>query len=465
MSDLQIVLIIIGGIIIAGVLIFNWWQERKFHQQIENNFSAFNHENTSGEPILDTIDLKPDTDKFDDPDFSISERSFEEENTDKIDPIADSVRYFEDETEVISFPELALEADLITTPPAFSDQAPKSATHEGIKAIIEDAFKHEAAKEEESFSASSEQQELVSTQSQSSEPTQASTALPDELHEQVDLVAVLYLQGEAPVRDVAQSLKGGFNGYDKPSFVHIESGSEWMLLSDAASKPEQQDRLVSKISCAIQLADRAGAITRSVLNRFQLAVENLALDVNAQVEWQSTNDALSDANALDQFCIEVDKTMGFHLLHGENGAFTGTKLRGLAEAQGFELSADGIFKYYDVIEKNAVAGLTAATPSFVMFNRDHHPFSADMLRSSVVKSITFQLDIPHVNNAIDAFNQMLQIAKQMETGLNAQLVDDNNRPLGDVQIEKIRHQLKIIQATMLNKGITPGSGCAHRLFS
>jgi len=53
----------------------------------------------------------------------------------------------------------------------------------------------------------------------------------------------------------------------------------------------------------------------------------------------------------------------------------------------------------------------------------------------------------------------------METGLNAQLVDDNNRPLSDVQIEKIRHQLKIIQATMLTRGIAPGSDCAHRLFS
>jgi FtsZ-interacting cell division protein ZipA len=65
----------------------------------------------------------------------------------------------------------------------------------------------------------------------------------------------------------------------------------------------------------------------------------------------------------------------------------------------------------------------------------------------------------------EAFNQMVQVARQMEIGLNAVLVDDNNRPLGDMQIEKIRQQLKVIYATMLVRGIVPGSDSARRLFS
>ena len=43
--------------------------------------------------------------------------------------------------------------------------------------------------------------------------------------------------------------------------------------------------------------------------------------------------------------------------------------------------------------------------------------------------------------------------------------DDNNKPLGDMQVEKIRQQLKKIQASMLARGVIPGSDCAHRLFS
>ena len=84
---------------------------------------------------------------------------------------------------------------------------------------------------------------------------------------------------------------------------------------------------------------------------------------------------------------------------------------------------------------------------------------------SVVKAVTFQLDIPHVQNCAEAFNHMVQVARQMETGLNAVLVDDHNRMLTDIQIEKIRQQLKIIQAKMLVRGIVPGSDSALRLFS
>lgn len=471
MSDLQIVLIIIGGIIIAGVLIFNWWQERKFHQQVDNNFSTFNPETVTTEPSLGADNLQLNADKFDDHDFSINDQSLNEDDSQhSLDHIAEPVAYVEDavlELPTEYEPENALNNTATLHSATYAE--PKSTKHDDIKAIIEDAFKQEVFSQEASVNDSLATPEHAEASTQTIEPAlpqAVAPSLPEALHSQVDLVALLYLQGAARVTDVLKALKDGFDGYDKPNFVHVQTDTGWCLLSDIASKAEFANQAVAKVCCSMQLADRAGPITRGVLNRFQLAVESLGLDLNAHVEWQSTSDAIHDANALDQFCIDVDKTMGFHLLHGDNGAFTGTKLRGLAEAQGLELAADGAFKYYDAaINNNAASSSFSPMPSFVMFNRDHHPFSVDMLRTSVVKSITFQLDIPHVKNCIEAFNQMVQVAKQMETGLSAQLVDDNNRPLGDAQIEKIRHQLKIIQATMLTRGITPGSDCAHRLFS
>lgn len=472
MSDLQIVLIVIGGVIIAGVLIFNWWQERKFHRQVENNFSAFQHEAVETPTAPDAVGLANDVNPFDDQDFSISTDAFDDIDN-RAEPDTEPTVLIEDTFTQPSIEQAPSSSDLSPSFIASELQQTsveadtKSSKHNDIKAIIEEAFKqtpaanHAAAPE---LTAAEPAPIAAEAETLPAEPQAAS--LPAALHNQVDLVALLYLQGAATINDVLKSLKDGFDGYDKPSFVHVQTESEWLLLSDVASKPEFANQAISKICCSLQLADRAGPVTRSVLNRFQLAVESLGLDMNAHVEWQSTSDAANDAIALDQFCIEVDKTMGFHLLHGDNGAFTGTKLRGLAEAQGMALATDGSFKYIDEAAKNAAsASADAAIPSFVMFNRDHNPFSIEMLRTSVVKSITFQLDIPHVKNCIEAFNQMVLVAKQMETGLNAQLVDDNNRVLSDAQIEKIRHQLKIIQATMLTRGIATGSDCAHRLFS
>lgn len=454
MSDLQIVLIVMGGLIIAGVLLFNWWQERKFHQQIDKNFSAFQQEipDITNEIASDSTDSfsAEAIPKLDDEEFTIEPQHIAD------DDIEPSIAKFQSalETEEDTLPGTLTEQE----PETFDalNEVPAPAKHAQIDPMIENVFDDSAI-----------EADIASTEYKNNNADSESAAgrLPSILHNQVDWAALLYLQGAASVKDVLASVKDEFSHYDKPTFVHVMTDQGWLLLAEIADKAEYGQLPISKICFSIQLADRAGPISRSVINRFQLAVETLGLDMNAHVEWQNVGDALNEANALDQFCIEVDKTMGFHLLHGENGAFTGTKLRGLAEAQGMALCADGAFKFYDESTQNAGTDKNVAQPSFVMFNRDHHPFNVEMLRNSVVKSITFQLDIPHVSNSIEAFNAMLLVAKQMETGLNAQLVDDNNRPLTDVQIEKIRHQLKIIQATMLTRGIAPGSDCAHRLFS
>jgi len=480
MSDLQIVLIVIGGLIIVAVLVFNWWQERRFHQQVENNFSSIKSDALLEEPSLDTAQLY---DAEDDPDhdaFSINHDLIHETQPAKHEPalevhdhIDDQAVYSEPETtyiapETIQAPATseAADAEVPFATAERDDSLPQAnpVNHDGIKAIFQDAFSKspdvtnapELAAGKVPSSAGEVQPEAALAQS-----------LPAKLHAQVDLIALLHLADVSTVGQICGVLKSDFDGFDKPMFIHVQTPDlRWLLLSDVASKPDFANQKISKIACSLQLADRAGPVSRNVVNRFQLAVESLGLDISAHVEWQSTGDAVADAAALDAFCIDVDKTMGFHLLHGENGAFTGTKLRGLAEAQGLELSADGSFKFFDeAAQKQAALASAAAAPSFVMFNREHHPFSPDMLRQSVVKGITFQLDIPHVHNSTEAYNHMVQVAKQMETGLHAQLVDDNNRPLGDVQIDKIRHQLKIIQATMLTRGIAPGSDVAHRLFS
>ncbi len=475
MSDLQIVLIIIGGLIIVAVLVFNWWQERRFHQQVENNFSSIKSDALLDESLLHTSDVLDTEDHFEDIDFSINHDLINETSIAAQEPVIGIPDQFD---EIASYSETSYSAadqtsaidetmSRDTAGEAFAVAEPKAAdsifnnpdikpvNHDGIKAIFQDAFNKNPA---------SDNPQQINTDSAQSvtedvKPETPAQNLPAKLHAQVDLIALLHLANESTVDQILNTLKNDFDGYDKPVFLHVQTPDlRWLLLSDISSKPEFADQKVSKIACSLQLADRAGPVSRSILNRFQLAVETLGLDIDAQVEWQSTTDAAADAVNLDAFCIDVDKTMGFHLLHGESGAFTGTKLRGLAEAQGLELAADGSFKYYDDASKKQA-------PSFVMFNRDHYPFSPEMLRQSVVKGITFQLDIPHVTNCTEAYNHMVQVAKQMETGLHAQLVDDNNRPLGDAQIEKIRHQLKIIQATMLTRGIVPGTDVAHRLFS
>lgn len=500
MSDLQIILIAIGALIIAAVLILNWWQERKFHQQIEKGFIKLHDDALLDEPSLDVTKLYQPADEFKhDPEydpptieqsaFAISESADEDmrelpselistpvglpvgavdeydslnkNSTEEvyIDTVYSELSHKVNESAHLSNDKYSANAKHSAAEPIQEESKP--ARHEEIKAIFNEVFSNAGTGYAADKPAGDSQNASDALTESLNEPV---LSMPAMLHAQMDLTAILYLAAESTVRELNLAINGMFDGYEKPVFIHIlDSNKQWGLLQEAADKLQNLNNPVSRLACSIQLADRAGAVSRSALNRFQLAVESLGLDINAHVEWQSSGDALAAANALDAFCIEVDKSMGFHLVHGENGAFTGTKLRGLVEAQGLVLDADGTFKYFD--EATLKQGTNPKLPSFLMFNRDQHPFSPEMLRTSVVKAVTFQLDIPHVKHCAEAFNQMVKIARQMEIGLHAVLVDDNNRPLNEIQIEKIRQQLKVIHAKLLVRGIVPGSDSALRLFS
>ena len=50
MSELQITLIAIGALIILAVLVINWWQEKRFHNQVEKSFSPLQRDALLDEP-------------------------------------------------------------------------------------------------------------------------------------------------------------------------------------------------------------------------------------------------------------------------------------------------------------------------------------------------------------------------------------------------------------------------------
>lgn len=488
MSDLQIVLIVIGLLIIVAVIIFNWWQERKFHRQVEKSFSSFNRDVVLDDPKLDVASLLDTINETSTDHFPVeaaqSEQAFEfsvdtQETLDDVPPAHNAIDEQTPEPELKEPPPIKAfnKVDTQENPEQeLSVNIKNNSQHIDIKSIISDAFSQSgtlASSSGTTFKANMDTavtpapehsaQEHKLQQDIKAEDEEHVLSIPQALHPQIDLTAILHLAFDTPANTINNGFMALVSGYDKPVFVYVlDADKEWKLLSQLLANPLHANHQVSKIACSLQLADRAGAVSRNTLNHFQLTVETLGLDSNAHVEWQGTGDVLAAAAALDAFCIDVDKTIGFHLVHGENGAFTGTKLKGLAEAQGLTLAADGTFKYFD---QDAASGELKPQASFVMFNRDAYPFNAGMLRTSVVKGVTFQLDIPHVKQSTEAYSKMVQVAKQMAASLNAMLVAENNKVLNDVQIEKVRQQLQVIHATMLTRGIAPGTDYARRLFS
>ena len=504
MSDLQVTLIALGAVIILCVLLYNWWQERKFRLEMASSFI---------EPKKDALidDFEINADAFEETELTHTIKS----RLDSEEPVNDDSQLDSPDFNDLVFDENINEADAEV--PAFAEdeyissdeisahlslQPHIQASVHNLDDVVELDYFNQTMNEDWSHAV----QPVVHHLNQSDITTKPNTkpniaqqdtgktvaqqaiaqpvslvgstlggaALPvleeADLSEQIalskavdakiDLTAILHLE-----KDLAKvTLNHALNDFidlvtelDKPIHVFgLNADGIW----DSISTDTTPNQTYTQLTSSLQLADRGGAVSRATLNRFQHAVELLGLELGSQVEWLGSDNPLDFSQQLDQFCIDVDKIIGFHLVQGESGAFHGTKLRGLAEANGFSLGQDGAFHYR---ESQTPSGEGSAL-LFSIIHQNNQPFTTEGLRNIVIKGITFQMDIPRVKNCAEVFNKMVNIAQKMQQGLGAHLVDDHQKSLTELQINKICLQLQTIHTVMLTYGIAPGSPTALRLF-
>ena len=430
MSDLKIALIVLGALIIAGVLVYNWLQERNLRDEVSREFIVPQKDVLADDFYIDTDayvekELAGVSDKMKSTTYAIPVKIRDEP------AMAEPVFAVLDDNVLI---EATIQADVKT----FATN--KTPFNESAENAFISSTDRQAQLQQESI--------VKADLHQKTQGIQAN--LPSVIHPQIDLTAILYATKNIGVNEM-QALKTTITDIGLSTMLHgLDSEDKWHLLGESAPSAN-----FKQVACSAQLADRCGPIAKNLLNKFQFAVEDSGLALNAHVEWQGSGDALQRAIELDQFCIEVDQMISVHLTQTES-PIHGTKFKGLAEANGLTLSADGKFQSVSNGKDE---------PLFVLIDTNNQPFTAENLRTNVLKSVTFQIEIPKVANCEQVFNQMIIMAQKMATSLNARLVDDNQRLLGDLQIEKIRQQLKVIHATMVARGIMPGSPASMRLFS
>jgi FtsZ-interacting cell division protein ZipA len=435
MSDLLLVLMILGAIIIGGVLVYNWLQEKKLRKEVSSDFIV-----PQKDVLSEDFHINADAYVIDKDMAEITQKSkhFEQKT------IPGDIQIAEDQ-------DIAAE---ITSVPAAQAAAPSTAKNYVESQILASSVEEDLAEElaETSLTAAlpvadPEISEPIVKAAMHEKIQAAQVNLPESAHPQIDLTAILYANKDIASQDL-NTLKEALSQISLPTTLHgLDAQDKWHVIDEKELDGFKQ------VACSLQLADRGGPVAKNLLNKFQFAVEDAGLNLNAHVEWQGSGDALQRAIELDQFCIEVDQMVSVHIAQGD-APIHGTKFKGLAEANGMQLKEDGKFYLY-----------ANDTVLYTAIDTNNVPFTAESLRSNVLKSITFQVEIPKISNSEQVFNQMIMMAQKMANSLNANLVDDNQKPLGDLQIEKIRQQLKVIHATMVARGVMPGSPSSMRLFS
>jgi hypothetical protein len=259
-----------------------------------------------------------------------------------------------------------------------------------------------------------------------------------ELVEPVSALQILHSQRSTLVRINKPVHWVGYN----------ERTREWQRLK------HDSDIDIRRLRVGLQLVNRLGPVSEGDLSIFTGAMQALADELMAVADMPPSR-VLDQAAEIDRFCAAVDLEIGLNLV-SRAGAFSGTKIRALAEAAGMVLGVDGLFTRYD---DNGRA-------QFSLQNYESTPFSADALRTLTTHGLTFLLDVPRVDHGERVFMQMSEIAKRFAETLQGALVDDNRQPLSESQLDHIRREfIGKPQATMASFGLAAGSPQALRLFS
>jgi FtsZ-interacting cell division protein ZipA len=437
MSDLQIVLIVLGVFIIAGVVVYNWLQEKKLRENITDEFIVPQKDVLVEEFYIDAealVEKEFANDAHKSKLINKLNEGTRKEPVFSTNPLPD----YPDELS----PSLAVEVELEPSNSKDTRFQPEAeeVIEEAPLAISKRIVTPEPEIKVEKHILPAEFEPLVTS------------ALPDDVHSQIDLTAFLYATKNINGQSLNAMMHNMLKDVGVLIMLHgLDQNDRWHLITDATSEND----LFKQIACSMQLADRRGPVTKPVLNKFQFAVETIGLEFNAHVEWQGKGDPALRAVDLDKFCMDVDQLVSVHLMQGDT-PIHGTKFKGLAEANNMQL-IHGRFCYVDNEKSN--------TTQFILINADEQPFTADGLRQNIVRGATFQIEIPKVVNCEVVFTQMVAIAQKMANSLGAQMVDDNQKPLGNLQVEKIRQQLKVIHAKMVARGVMPGSASSLRLFN
>lgn len=218
--------------------------------------------------------------------------------------------------------------------------------------------------------------------------------------------------------------------------IEFYTGDAWHLAEKLPA-----DALVSNVRCRLQLASRRGPVMPDALHAWMLAMENLAQLLSAGLSVESESTILERASSLDVFCARVDALISLNLRARDHGAMLSLLPKKL----------------------NAL-GLSGAYPAFARVNV-YGDVDYQVVADDAQGQVSLVMDFPHVTRPDLVVAEMFEQARALATSLDADIVDDDGRVLGDEGMLLLSNQVVRLAAMLQAQGIEPGSGLARRLFS
>jgi FtsZ-interacting cell division protein ZipA len=208
------------------------------------------------------------------------------------------------------------------------------------------------------------------------------------------------------------------------------------------------------IELAVQLADRAGAVSEALLDGFCRLLYQFATEHGGAVSCPERKVALERARELDGFSVGVDVLIGLNIVAREGHYLRGKEIDAIALEAGMRLGADGAYALHD----------EAGHLLFTLANQEEAPFVTGGVGQST-HGISLLFDLPRVSKGLSVFDRMTELSFNLAERLDARVVDDTGRAVTEDTLLKDRQRLSAYFTRMEAQGIPAGSERALRLFS
>lgn len=200
----------------------------------------------------------------------------------------------------------------------------------------------------------------------------------------------------------------------------------------------------SEMLVALQMADRHGPLNEIDASRFLAAVQQIALELDAEFDPPDVPQLLAQAQSLDATVARFDVQLSL-TLKSPGAPFAVDALLAAAAAVGFAPAGEGRWRRGDAESGLRPLRLVAETP--------------------LAATARLTLDVPIAPIASQPLESLFATANDLAARLGAVIVDDMGRPIAAGAAVAINQQLAVLYQQMHDAGIEPGSDRARRLYT
>jgi hypothetical protein len=277
-----------------------------------------------------------------------------------------------------------------------------------------------------------------------------SKRLPIQLDALIDAFATITLDGPIAGETVLAHL---------PSKRHV--GSKLVLVEGLDAETGEWEAPLSgkrygELQAGVQLASRTGPLNEIEYSEFVQRMQSFADAIGGSLDAPDMLDVMARARELDAFASAHDAQLAVHL-HARGAAWSVGYIQQHARRHGF---VPGV-----VPGRLVYAAAEEGAPPVLTLTFDAQAALADEPDRAAVRDVTLAFDVPQTAPAVEPFQAWQAAAQALAVGMDADVVDDNGRPLSSAGFESIGGELGQLYAALEARDLAAGTPAARRLFS